>query len=439
VRSAARALLYLGTFLAVLALGRYHAQFIGHYIFHESFRLPWSLAYATLLCIAAYGVGLPDLTRSRRVALLAALGSTTAAALAISAAQLAVGDQVLPRFTVFAAVAVLAPWYVLCADIVRGGRVRDEGRDRVVAVVRDDEAETLRVELGKAPEQGASLVGTLTPDASRPVGTRSKPLVELVSTSAATVVVLDRDAQGDDSIVEQAATLHENGVRVRTLTLFYDEWLGKLPLGELERVSLMFDIGEIHRTRYGRLKRLLDVLVAAVGVVAFMLVLPFVVVGDVLANRGPLFYRQDRVGRNGVTFKILKFRTMQPGTTSTEWTDHDDPRITRFGRVLRRTHLDELPQVLNVLGGDLSVVGPRPEQPRYVRELTQKIPFYDLRHRVRPGVTGWAQVKYDYGASDVDALEKLQYEFFYLRHQSLTLDLRIMGRTVRSILGRGGR
>jgi lipopolysaccharide/colanic/teichoic acid biosynthesis glycosyltransferase len=152
-----------------------------------------------------------------------------------------------------------------------------------------------------------------------------------------------------------------------------------------------------------------------------------------------LLYLQPRVGRNGSTFRVVKFRTMRPRSGGGEWTGERDPRVTSFGRWLRRTHLDELPQVLNIVRGDLSTVGPRPEQPRYVQELIDKIPFYDLRHRVRPGLTGWAQVKYAYGASDADAMEKLQYEFFYLRHQSLALDLRILGRTVRSVVGHTGR
>jgi lipopolysaccharide/colanic/teichoic acid biosynthesis glycosyltransferase len=120
-------------------------------------------------------------------------------------------------------------------------------------------------------------------------------------------------------------------------------------------------------------------------------------------------------------------------------TAEDDPRVTRFGRVLRRSHLDELPQVLNILRGELSVVGPRPEQPHLVSELSAKLPFYRLRHLVRPGLTGWAQVKYRYAGTDVEALEKLQYEFFYLRRQSLALDVRIVGRTLRSVIGRDGR
>jgi lipopolysaccharide/colanic/teichoic acid biosynthesis glycosyltransferase len=113
--------------------------------------------------------------------------------------------------------------------------------------------------------------------------------------------------------------------------------------------------------------------------------------------------------------------------------------VTRFGALLRRTHLDELPQMVNVLRGELSIVGPRPEQPHLVAELAAKLPFYRLRHLVRPGLTGWAQVKYQYAGTDLEALEKLQYEFFYLRRQSLTLDARIVGRTVRSVIGRDGR
>jgi lipopolysaccharide/colanic/teichoic acid biosynthesis glycosyltransferase len=350
-----------------------------------------------------------------------------------------VGSAQLPRFVVFGAGLGLIPVYVALTVISAGGRAREEERDRVVFVGGAEEAASLRDELGREPEQGAAIVATLGVAEARSLEVRVKPLVETAVRERASVIVLDRDAQADESIVAQAATLHEHGMRVRTLTLFYDEWLGKLPLAELERVSLMFDIGEIHQARYGRLKRLADVGIGLTGLVALALVTPFVLVGNVIANRGPLLYHQSRVGRNGRLFDMVKFRTMRSGTGDGEWTGERDPRITGFGRWLRRTHVDELPQVINILRGDLSTVGPRPEQPRYVQELLDKIPFYDLRHRVRPGLTGWAQVKYAYGSSDSDAMEKLQYEFFYLRHQSLSLDLRILGRTVRSVIGLGGR
>src|SRR2546423_599472 len=242
------------------------------------------------------------------------------------------------------------------------------------------------------------------------------------------------------SLVAQAADLHAAGIRIRTLTGFCSEWLGRLPLSELERASLLFDIGDLHRATYARVKRIVDVAFAVLGLMLLAISIPFIVVGNLFANRGPLFFRQPRVGRNGETFRILKFRTMHTGAHGDgEWTAEDDPRLTPFGRILRRLHIDELPQMLNILRGELSVVGPRPEQPRYVDELIEKIPFYELRHLVRPGLTGWAQVKYDYGATDSDALEKLQYDFFYLQNQSVSLDVRVIRRTIRHVFDMAGR
>src|SRR3546814_926020 len=255
-----------------------------------------------------------------------------------------------------------------------------------------------------------------------------------------TVLVLDEVAQREPRIVEQAAVRHGQGVSIRSLTVFYEEWLGKLPISELERASLLFDSVEVHRAGYGRAKRVLDVPMALLGCVLLALTAPLVWLLNLRGNRGPLLYRQDRVGKGGAVFTILKFRTMSPrsGDLVNEWTTELDPRITPVGRLLRKTHLDELPQVVNVLRGDPSIVGPRPEQPHYVAELGEKLPFYGLRHLVRPGLTGWAQVKYGYAGNEADALEKLQYEFWYLRHQSLRTDVRVIGRTIRSVLGSEG-
>jgi len=315
-------------------------------------------------------------------------------------------------------------------------RRRQRRRDRVLLVAAEDDAERLAVELARNPERRATIADVLKPEEAG-----EGRLSSAAAAASASVVVLAREALNDNGVIEQVASLHERGVRVRTLALFYDEWLGKLPLSELERVALMFDIGEIHRARYGRFKRALDLAVAVVALPFFVAAAPLVFVGNLVSgNRGPLFYRQRRVGRNNEEFTIWKFRTMRPDAEAPSvWTTADDPRVTRFGGVLRRTHVDELPQTINLFKGDLSTVGPRPEQPSYVSALSEKIRFYRLRHLVRPGVTGWAQVKYDYGSSDIDAMEKLQYEFWYLRHQSLALDLRIVGRTIRSVLGSDGR
>jgi lipopolysaccharide/colanic/teichoic acid biosynthesis glycosyltransferase len=328
----------------------------------------------------------------------------------------------------------------MCTRATADQAGRSTERDRVVLVAGDADCVRLLEELERGPERGAHLVATLNTTRASRTGVEA-PLLAAVSTSGATLVVLSREAQEDETIVAQAALLHEAGTRIRTLSMFYEEWLGKLPVSELERVSLLFDISEVHRLRYGRVKRVVDVAVGVCGLLALAVVAPVVLVGNRIANRGPLLFRQARVGKGGRTFTMLKFRTMVeagPDATDHHWTEIDDPRITPFGRMLRRTHLDELPQVANILRGDLSIVGPRPEQPAYVEELVDKLPFYGLRHLVRPGLTGWAQVKYGYAGDDRDALEKLQYEFFYLRHQRVSLDARIIGRTLRSVLGGPG-
>lgn len=441
MRRAARPLLYAGVLGIAFGLGQVHASFIGHYSFTGTSRFTWTAAYAAILCVTAYGFGLPDVPRSRRAALGSAVGAAFVGALAMSMVQLFVGDALLPRFVVFGSALILPDWYRLCVGFAVGGRSRAEARDRVAVVGDLDEIAALELELHGSPERPASIVASLTVEEAA-TGGGPGPLYALADARLPTVLVLDARAQNVAAIVTQAAELHALGVRVRSLTLFYEEWLGKVPLSELESASMLFDIGELHRAGYGRAKRLVDLPIAAVGLVVFVVLLPVLLVGNVLGNRGPLFYRQERVGKGGRPFVILKLRTMRPATddaTAGAWTGERDPRVTRFGRVLRATHVDELPQVVNILRGDLGVVGPRPEQPHYVAELTAKLPFYSLRHLVRPGLTGWAQVKYGYAGSESAALEKLQYEFWYLRHQSLRTDARIIGRTIRSVLGSQGR
>ena len=431
----ARPLLYVGVVIAVVGLSKAHA--VRHdYDYTNSSRLSWSLAYIAFLCIAAYANGLPEVPRDRRSALVASVTASVIACLSMSAVQLLTGYAQLPRFVVFGAAIALVPWFLVCWALCSD--LSSLAEDRVVVIGEPSEAAELRSELAGQPERPASIVAARQPESMHPArGSSTHPLVDEVRGLDADVLVLNRDAQADESLVAQAATLHESGVRVRTVSLFYEEWLGKLPVAELERMSLMFDIGEVHRVRYGRIKRVVDVAIAVPASLVLFVLLPFVWITNLVANRGPLFYRQRRIGRGGRPFTILKLRTMRPGSGDTTWTAEDDPRVTPFGRLLRRSHIDELPQVLNIVRGDLSVVGPRPEQPSYVDELVHKLPFYDFRHLVRPGLTGWAQVKYGYAGSETDALEKLQYDFYYLRRQSLGLDARIVGRTLRSVLGHG--
>jgi lipopolysaccharide/colanic/teichoic acid biosynthesis glycosyltransferase len=431
-------MVYAVTLAVVVGLGELHAHLIGHYHFLSGQRGPWDAFYIVVLGLAAYGVGIPDLPRTVLGAWVSSSIAVAAAAIGMSIIQLAVGSGVLPRFVIFGALVILVPSYSMLAIASEHIRRHEEVSDRVLVIARHDQLETLRTDLMRAPERPAVVVASLDPSEIEAGAVSSGPLSAAAQYSKATLIVLGREAQASESIVAQAAFLHGRGTRIRTLSLFYEEWMGKLPLQELERMSLMFDIQELHAAQYARLKRFADVVLGLIGTLFLVAAFPFVVLLDLIGNRGTVLYKQRRVGKGGTEFTILKFRTMKSGA-QTGWTERDDPRVGRIGRWLRRSHLDELPQVINVLRGDLSFVGPRPEQPAYVDELREKIPFYDVRHLVHPGITGWAQVKFDYGATVADALEKLQYEFFYLRHQSLSLDARIVARTLRSVLWHQGR
>jgi lipopolysaccharide/colanic/teichoic acid biosynthesis glycosyltransferase len=289
------------------------------------------------------------------------------------------------------------------------------------------------------PEQSFVLVDTVTTEEIDGL-THAADIHARLASTGPSLVVLSEAATSIPRVVDAVTVLHRSGVKVRTLAQFYEEYIGKESLGELTRMTMLFDVRTVHHSTYRRTKRVLDIAGASLGLVVAGGAIPFVLLGNLIGNRGPLFFSQARVGRDGQPFTITKFRTMRVGDVSTTtWTSLDDPRITPFGRWLRRSHVDELPQLWCVLRGDLSLVGPRPEQVHYVEELVRKEPAFELRHLVTPGITGWAQVKHRYAATEAEAIEKLQYDLYYLRNQSLALDLRILSRTIRSVVRHRGR
>lgn len=424
----------LGIAAVVLGLAKAHAALVGGYDLTESTRFRWALGYIAVAWFVAYAVGLPD-CETRRQAGRSALLASVVAPLLVAFAQLVVGTSVMPRFVIGLSVPLLALVFLSSCWLRRRGWHAESRRDRVFAVLDGSDVETLRSDLTGPLARAASLAGFVSSGEL----SGAHDLAGRLDAARATVLVLGRQALTDQAVVAGAASAHEGGMRVRALPEFYEEWIGKVPISELERSMLLFDIGEVHRPMYEHSSRVIDVIVGCIGVLFLAVVVPIVYIGNLIGNRGPLLFRQPRAGRGEREFNMIKFRSMLPGPSTGQWTQVDDQRITKFGRFLRLTHLDELPQVVNILRGDLSVVGPRPEQPKYVAELAERIPFYRLRHLVRPGLTGWAQVNYPYGADERDALEKLQYEFWYLRHQSVTLDLRIIARTIRSVIGFQGR
>jgi sugar transferase (PEP-CTERM system associated) len=234
---------------------------------------------------------------------------------------------------------------------------------------------------------------------------------------------------------------YAQGVAIMPMPILYEQITGRVPIehvGEhLWSLVLPFEGETLVFNVYQMVKRALDIVLALMGLAVYALVLPLLAVAIALDSPGPIFYRQVRVGRAGAPFTIIKLRSMcrnAEDDSGPRWADADDPRVTRVGKWLRKTRLDEVPQLLNVLRGEMTIVGPRPERPIFVERLASEIPFYRSRLVVKPGVTGWAQVRYPYGSSTEDALRKLQYDLYYIRHQSFMLDLLIILKTFGTML-----
>ena len=237
-------------------------------------------------------------------------------------------------------------------------------------------------------------------------------------------------------------SLKMQGLSIQEGIAFYENLTGRLQVECLNPSFLIFSDG-FRKTKITRtLKRIKSLTVSSIGLFLSLPLIAIITLLIKMDSKGSVFYRQERVGENGKTFDLLKFRTMieKAETNGAVWAQKNDPRITRVGRWLRKTRLDEIPQMINVLRGDMAFVGPRPERPEFVDQLREVIPYYDLRHTAKPGITGWAQIRYPYGSSTEDALEKLKYDLYYIKNMSIMFDLVIIFETVKVVLfGRGAR
>ena len=254
------------------------------------------------------------------------------------------------------------------------------------------------------------------------------------------VIVAMSDRRGTFP-VEELLQLRLNGVRIEEATSWLEKISGRIEVDQLYPSWLIFADGFRFSSSFNLMRRALSMLVSLILLLVVLPVLPFVILAIKLDSKGPVLYRQERVGRAGHSFYCYKFRTMRQDAeadTGPTWAGDDDPRITRFGKFLRSSRIDEIPQLWCVFKGDMGFVGPRPERPEFVEWLTKEIPYYGVRHAVRPGITGWAQVRYKYGNTIEDAKEKLQYDLFYIKNASLGLDILIMFQTIKIVLlGRG--
>jgi sugar transferase (PEP-CTERM system associated) len=299
-------------------------------------------------------------------------------------------------------------------------------------------------------ELGVEIVGFIDPDPARVGSAVLNPGVigtieDIPSIVRAhrveRVVVSLSDARGKLP-VEKLLEMKLEGVSFDHLASVYEEYTGKIAVENLRPSWLIFSDGFKKTRLLTASKRLLDIVVSSVGLVLALPLMAIVVIAIRLTSTGPVLYHQNRVGQYGRVFTVHKFRSMRvdaEAATGPVWASKQgDPRVTPIGGLLRRTRLDELPQLWNVLRGEMSFVGPRPERPEFVAELSRQIPYYGQRHVVRPGITGWAQVCYTYGATTEDALQKLQYDLYYIKNLSIALDVFTILETVKTVVLRRG-
>ena len=253
------------------------------------------------------------------------------------------------------------------------------------------------------------------------------------------VIVAMEDRRGSMP-VRELLDLQLRGVVIEDASFVMERLLGRLPLDGLNPSSLIFTHGFNVKASQQILRRIVSITVSFIGLAICLPFIPFIILAVRLSSPGPIFYRQTRVGLRGRPFSVIKFRTMRQDAEEqgAVWATQNDPRITSLGKFMRTTRLDEIPQLWNVLRGEMGFVGPRPERPEFVQWLAGEIPFYELRHMIRPGITGWAQVRYKYGASLEETKNKLEYDLYYVKHLSLGLDLLIMFETIKTIILRRG-
>jgi exopolysaccharide biosynthesis polyprenyl glycosylphosphotransferase len=407
---------------------------------HHALTIPWlGVALVTLIWLgAALVVDAYDLHAAVSVRGIFRVVATTVtletiALLAVFfAVPYGVTRPTILIWVVLAAIAILC-WRLLYRRVF--ARAIFAGRIVVVA-----DADILDRVWGDVEEQMSGLyrvVGTIHPD-DVDAGSR---LAAAATAREADQIVLGAEEDLPSELFQGLVDCYDRGMVVRSVADVYEELTGRLLVERLRQTWLLSlqQRGETSRV-YALFKRLIDVVAGLIGLAFLAVLLPFVWIAIKIEDQGPVFHRQVRVGHFGRPFEILKLRTMRVRPREElNWTSEDDARITGVGSVLRRLHLDEVPQAWNILRGEMSVVGPRPEQPHYVEELRKHIPYYNTRLSVRPGLTGWAQVNYGYGSGVDGSMVKLSYDLYYIKRQSVALDLLIIARTVFAVATLKGR
>ncbi len=415
--------------------------------------VPKSLVYALVMCGAMTAMGLysRDVRDSNGEVIVRIFGALATGLVALVALFYLFPDLFIGRGALGWTLAVSAVGLVTVRQVFQNYFDFERLKKRILILGAGERAAIInRLFRRKADRRGISIIGYVNLSGAKPlvegrVIEHDKSLRELAAAHRAEALVIAVDDRRKRFPVQEVVECRLRGLEVLDLMSFVERHSRKILLEGLNPSWLIFADG----FRYGALrdieKRIFDV---TTSILLLLLTWPVMVVAAlaILAEnggRGPILYRQKRVGEHGEIFQVLKFRSMQVNAEAgggAQWASMNDARVTRVGAVIRKFRIDEMPQFFNVLKGEMSFVGPRPERPEFVEELSRKIPYYAERHRVKPGITGWAQICYPYGASERDAEEKLQYDLYYVKNYTVFLDLIILLQTTQTVLwGRGAR
>lgn len=352
-------------------------------------------------------------------------------------------DRAHLLFTVSFFIPLQFLWHCRCHHVFELAGIRYRA-----VVIGDSELASQVAELMKEDYRGHNFVGFVT-NGDTP-GVVEGPVVgdidhieEIVRQHSVNMIVVALAERRGALPVRKLLKCKLKGTIITDSISYIEKVTGKLMLEHMSPSWFVFSDGARMTPTVRIVRRLIDIALSTVGILVALPIMPLVALAVKLDSPGPVIFKQLRVGEGDKNFHIYKFRTMRQNAeskTGAVWSTVGDPRITRIGKFLRKTRLDELPQLFNVMKGDMSFVGPRPERPEFVTVLEQQVPYYGNRHYIKPGVTGWAQVRYPYGASVEDALAKLRYDLYYIKNYSVAMDLAIVLDTVRVVLfGRGGR
>lgn len=323
---------------------------------------------------------------------------------------------------------------------------------RVLAINPNAELITLLSTLQKNPQLGYQIVGIISDDEktstdSLQVFSGATPIRAIVSEHHIGLIVMPFNTGA--SAAKLYGELYELlfwDVYTMPADAFFESLSGRISFASLQDSWFFENLQPHHASLYEVMQRIIDYIFATLGVLVLIIITPFVALATKLQSPGPLFYLQERIGKGGKRFKVIKFRTMHAlekdggaELSGAQFTSQDDPRITKIGKIIRSLRIDELPQVINVLKGEMSIIGPRPERPQFVEQFEKHMPYYTVRNLVKPGLTGWAQINYPYAETTEQQLTKFQYDLFYIKNRSLMLDITIILKTLHVILYGKGR